>query len=729
MSFYPKPRRVLKARMNTTPIIYTNRLNSTKSSINKHAYKLSVIKIPRLLTSKEELTSLLVSTVTYTSTIDIKTDTDFNELCKNNIICPSVFHKGVCSKLDSDVKVSNFIFIDIDKGLTIDEACRILDKEHLSYLLFTSSSHSNVTNKFHILVPLLKSVDSKEDYKAYWSYLHQLFDCKTDRACCNPSRACYPSLNTNMEIINRLFRNDLHLDTKVLNEYKKVEIEITKTESFFNIEVSKEFLDSLHQLNPNLIIQESAPKFIKFKRDLYDRVGNVLYYIDQNKKVLFDISKDTRMDLLFSNEEFEDNILANDSRDSIQEAIKNDLLEHFGTKEKMIECGLTPDNKTIIIANEGVGKSETIISLCQEQKIIYAAHTIKRIEEIKASFVQKEIDFVVCCSNEEIFREFELDETLISSYKEACSKGITTVDFIEEVFIDNKDLKESLLKRIMENNNLLLRKDCNVIITIAKLKRLLLRFIKEINLSTIVLDEFEASDFYSFTTEPFDNKGTLHNCLYSEVQITVYKNKFNLMNLLKLHSVIILSTERTKIERIFYNNKDYSIKDHSRWLKARNVIYKLVHSTSGMKKDDIKIRDLVIQNVKTLYPFIDEVIVNASDEGTVNHLQVRGSNDYSEKNTLVIATKPCPQEQKLFELNCKDFYKDKELRHIQNDINSTLMSCQINQSIGRNSGFREREKSCVVVLPILAPNSDNCFREISLDLTYISSNTNYLEGF
>jgi hypothetical protein len=529
-----------------------------------------------------------------------------------------------------------------------------------------------------------------------------------------------------MEITNKLFRNDLHLDTKVLNEYKKVAIRIEETDSHPNIEVSKEFLDSLVELNPNLIIQESTPKFIKFKRDSHDRVGNVLYYINQNKKVLFDISKDTRIDLLFSNEEFQNSILASDSRASIQEAIKNDLLEHFETKEKMIECGLTPTNKTIIIANEGVGKSETIISLCQEQKIIYAAHTIKRIEEIKASFVQKRIDFVVCYSNEEIFRKFGIDEKIISEYKEASKKGISRRDFIGNLLDASDELKMSLSKEIDDNDNLLLRIDCNVITTIAKLKILLLKFSKETSLSTIVLDEFEASDFYSFTTEPLDNKGTLHNCLFGGVQITVYKNRFNLINLLKCHSVIILSTERTKIERIFYNNSNYYIRDHSQYLKANNVIYKLVHSTSGIKKDDIKIRDLVIQNVKKLYPFIDEVIVNASNEGTVNHLLVRGSNYYCDKHTLVVATLPCPQEQKLFELNCKNLYDGKESQYIQNDINSTLMSCQINQSIGRNSGFRERGKTCIVVLPILAPNSDSCFRGSSLDLTYISPNTNYL---
>lgn len=193
MSFYPQPIKV--------PIAYYNRLTSSKSSITKHAYKLSVIKLPRLLTSKAELTSLLASTTIYTNTVDIKTNTDFNELCKNNIICPSVFYKDVTSKLDDDVKLSNFIFMDIDGGLTIEEAMDILDRANLSYLLFTSSSHSIIQNKFHILVPLLKSVNSKEDYKAYWTYLHQLFDCKTDRACCHPARACYPSLNSNLQIM------------------------------------------------------------------------------------------------------------------------------------------------------------------------------------------------------------------------------------------------------------------------------------------------------------------------------------------------------------------------------------------------------------------------------------------------------------------------------------------------------------------------------------------------
>lgn len=726
MSFYTKPKTPIGNSIYTSTSNYINRLTSTKISINKHAYKISLVPVPSKDISKDDLTSLLLSTKTFSKTVDIKPDTNFSELCTSNIICPSVFHQEATSKQDSDVKVSNFIFLDIDSGLTIEEAMEILDKNNFSYLLFTSTSHTVMQNKFHILVPLLKPIATKEDYQAYWSYLHQLLNCKTDIACKHPSRACYPSLNPNMEIINKLFRNDLHLDTKLLNEYKKVNEVCNNADTYSDIDVSDEFLNSLYSLNPALILVERTDKFIKFKRDLDDRVGNVLYYINQNKKVLHDISRDSRIDLLFSNEEFESAILANDSRISIQEAIKNDLLKHFEYRENMLICELNPSNKTIIIANEGIGKSEAIISLCKDEKIIYAAHTLKRVEEIKSSFSQKGIPFEVCLSNEEIFKEFNLDESFISLYKEACSKGKTSKEFIENTFKDNDELKETLLKRIIENNNLLLNKDCNIIITIAKLKRLLLKFSKEINLSTIVLDEFEASDFYSVTTEP-NGKGVLHNCLYGETQITVYKNRFNLMNLLKCHSVIILSTEQMKIERIFCDNEEYSIKNHSELLVANNVIYKLVHSTSGVVKDGTKIRDLVIQNVKDSYPSIDEIIVNSSEEGTINHLQVRGSNDYREKNTLVIATLPCPQEQKLFELNCEAYYKGKELKEIQNDINNTLISCQLNQSIGRNSGFRDKGKNCIVVLPILAPNSDTCFRDLSLDLNYVSSNIHYLE--
>lgn len=725
MSFYPKPE-AIKNLIISSKTKYINRHTSNKPSINKHAYKISVIPLVEKKLSKDNLTSVLLSIKTFNKTINIEPDTDFNDLCRNFIICPSIFNKTATSKQDIDVKISNFIFLDIDNGLNIEEATKILEEDNLSYLLFTSSSHSVIKNKFHILVPLLKPINSKADYKAYWCYLHQLLNCKTDRACNQPSRACYPSLNTNIKIINKLFRNDLHLDTKILNEYKNILKETDKTNYYDDIKVSQEFLNSLKNLNPNLIIVEKTDKFIKFKRDSEDKVGNVLYYVNQNNKVLHDISRNSRIDLLFSNEDFENSILAINSRESIQKNIQDDLINHFIKRENMIECGLTPDNKTIIIANEGVGKSESVISLCKEQKIIYAAHTIKRIEEIKTSFLEKNIDFIVCYSNEEIFREFKLDEKVISDYKEACKHGITTINFIENTFKNNEELKVTISRRIEENNNLLLRKDCNVIITIAKLKRLLLKFIKKTTLSTIVLDEFEASDFYSFTTESTDKNGTLHKCLYGDIQITVYKNRLNLLSLLKYHSVIILSTEKMKIERIFHNNNEYSIKNHSRLLLSRNVIYKLVHSTSGMKKDEIKTRDLIIKQVKNLYPFIDEIIVNSSNEGTVNHLQVRGSNNYSEKNILVVATLPCPQEQKIFELNCKDFYENKSIKDIQNDINNTLISCQINQSIGRNSGFRENGKKSVVILPLLAPNSNTCFRSNNLNLSYVSDNINYI---
>jgi len=55
---------------------------------------------------------------------------------------------------------------------------------------------------------------------------------------------------------------------------------------------------------------------------------------------------------------------------------------------------------------------------------------------------------------------------------------------------------------------------------------------------------------------------------------------------------------------------------------------------------------------------------------------------------------------------------------INNYIKQVQLSTQVSQYIRRNSGFRNKGKKAVVVLPILQPNSRSNFK--SIDLNYVS---------
>ena len=52
------------------------------------------------------------------------------------------------------------------------------------------------------------------------------------------------------------------------------------------------------------------------------------------------------------------------------------------------------------------------------------------------------------------------------------------------------------------------------------------------------------------------------------------------------------------------------------------------------------------------------------------------------------------------------------------------LQTQVSQSIGRNSGFRDKGKKAVVVLPLLQRNSTKKFKPINLN--YISSDVRVL---
>lgn len=249
---------------------YLNRDTAT-SSADKGAYKLSVIATNAL--SKDALEEVLARNI-FSKIITINESTNIEELCKNFIICPSVFKKDALTRRDIDIDYSKFIFIDIDNGMTIQEAQAILDSKELSYILYTSMSHKEEHHKFHILVPTLQKIDSKEDYKAYWQYLHELFKFKTDNSCNTPSKASYPSAKDGL-VISMMYRNDLYLEAKELNAYKKVVAGYESGESNPSSVAHPDYLKMIENTNPSLILVDNTDTVLRFKRDEEDKIPNV----------------------------------------------------------------------------------------------------------------------------------------------------------------------------------------------------------------------------------------------------------------------------------------------------------------------------------------------------------------------------------------------------------------------------------------------------------------------
>lgn len=242
--------------------VFLNRDTATSSS-DMAAYKLSVIETKS--STKDGHTEILIKEK-FSKTISIDKTSNIEKIFKCNIICPSIFDKNSSMKKDEDIKYSKFIFIDIDNGMSIQEAKSILDSKELSYILYTSISHKEEHHKFHILVPTLKKVESKEEYKAYWQYLHELFEFKTDKSCNTPSKASYPSTKDGL-VINMMYRNDLYLEAKKLNAYKKIVVSYDSSKNNPLSVAHPDYLRMIENINPSLILIDNTDTVLRFKRD------------------------------------------------------------------------------------------------------------------------------------------------------------------------------------------------------------------------------------------------------------------------------------------------------------------------------------------------------------------------------------------------------------------------------------------------------------------------------
>ncbi len=106
--------------------------------------------------------------------------------------------------------------VDIDDGLTIDDAKDKLDSLGLNYVMITSKSHQVVKkdkpaiDRFHIIVPFNKPLKSKEKYQAVFGYFAAIFP-SIDSSTRDLARFYFASPNDSICVSN-LDNNYLDVD-------------------------------------------------------------------------------------------------------------------------------------------------------------------------------------------------------------------------------------------------------------------------------------------------------------------------------------------------------------------------------------------------------------------------------------------------------------------------------------------------------------------------------------
>ncbi len=90
--------------------------------------------------------------------------------------------------------------LDFDGGVTVVEIKKRLDKLNIDYSI-TLTRHHNLQKKenvaserFRLVMPLEKRIESKIDYEKFWSMLHRVFP-EADNKCKDPARFFFASIN------------------------------------------------------------------------------------------------------------------------------------------------------------------------------------------------------------------------------------------------------------------------------------------------------------------------------------------------------------------------------------------------------------------------------------------------------------------------------------------------------------------------------------------------------
>lgn len=101
-------------------------------------------------------------------------------------------------RLKANFVSADFIAIDVDEGLSIDDAFMICETNRLTSLCLPSPSYTDEKQKFRIVFPLATTISDQNMYDATWARLRDLFPM-LDESCSDSSRFFY-ACRTDMDV-------------------------------------------------------------------------------------------------------------------------------------------------------------------------------------------------------------------------------------------------------------------------------------------------------------------------------------------------------------------------------------------------------------------------------------------------------------------------------------------------------------------------------------------------
>jgi len=730
-------------------------------------FKISSLNI-KGRSSKEEFTEALkrvdISDLKYIPLSSKSQQKDSESFFTDYIFNVAIYNNNREDKriISENVKEAHFLFFDLEhkegaltKQLSFEDTLKILEEKELNFILSTSFSYTEEEPRLHLLIPLLFPIKDAETYKYNWNLFKEKYlkGYSLDESCKNINRWIFPSNKETFQLKFQFNKND-YLASE-LSEIEKVITRRVETEgisftpndkalALFNKQVK-----SLHKFTYERFDSNGV---IKFKRDSKDRTANVfistrLNSIEYNQYTLYD--KKDPYNVLFSYNDYAQAIDAPSKRAPLQNIIQDTVRDWFND----YSC-------KYLITNEGLGKSTAILNLGHSQKFIFAVHTRERAEEVSNTLLQEGIDFIRILNNEEVILKATQNEILSKSYKsyqEARTEDLVTLkSFLKSNEVSEED--QSKISELYQQNISNILDTTKVrIVTTRKLQIEIQRAIREgVNHFSdhfIIFDEFILNEWsrIKVPTRREIEKGNFIE--YKSIWTTSKKIKFSenkdsfLKLLEKSKKILILTTERGIIEPVLDNtdfkelNPSYNflyqhdLKKFEAKLLTPNVHYLLVNSTRAELRDkllkavikrffapDLIISNRVLQGEECSYSanFIE---YNSSRIALKTHSAVKGRNSLENSSLIVLGTLADEIHTNLVYYSSELYFSKKNLegKDLLNDIQNRILTTTINQSIGRNQGFRAKGAKTLVILPLLQNGkTKKNFRPLE-GLNYISS--------
>jgi hypothetical protein len=124
--------------------------------------------------------------------VEIETEEDLLRVLSSYAWSPNVF-KGARSQ--DNFKSTDFVVLDIDDGMTIEQAESIIETSGFTCLCMPSTSHTKEHHKFRLVFPLSRTINDKDTYSATMSDLVEVFTC-ADPKCVHDYARFYFSHRT-----------------------------------------------------------------------------------------------------------------------------------------------------------------------------------------------------------------------------------------------------------------------------------------------------------------------------------------------------------------------------------------------------------------------------------------------------------------------------------------------------------------------------------------------------